>query len=114
MHKENEVMAGIDYIAPQNLDTYCEDNKKLIEEIDKEIMRSVLIPKLEFMPMTELPSMTTGNYANQYQMYEVPVIEDPTKLYILNVDLSEEKKPWYKRLWLFIKNIFKHLRYERR
>lgn len=82
-----------------------DEYKKILEEIEKEIFRSLLIPK-DFLPMTELPKMAISNYARQYPIYGVPVIEDPTKLYVLKLDIPEGKTPWYKRLWLFIKSMF--------
>ena len=98
----------VDYIAPQNLDADSVEMKKIIEEIDREIMRSVFLSQIK-LQATELPKMTTDNYARQYAMYGVPVISDPTKLYILNIDIPEEKKPWYKRLWKSIKAFFKSI-----
>lgn len=93
-------------IAPQNLDLDSDEYKKILEEIDREILCSSLIPKLDYMPMTELPKMATSNYARQYPIYGVPVIADSAKLYILKLDIPEGKKAWYKRLWLFIKSMF--------
>ena len=36
-----------------------------------------------------------------------PVI-DPTKKFIIKPEIPEGEKPWYKRLYLFFVNIFKH------
>lgn len=37
-----------------------------------------------------------------YDIYGIQVF-DPTKTYIMPVVITEDKLPWYKRLWKFIK-----------
>ena len=41
-----------------------------------------------------------------YNIYGIHVF-DPKKTYIMPVVFSEDKQPWYKRLWQYIKNIIK-------
>lgn len=93
----------VDNIDFKTWDTGSAEHKKQLEELNNELLRSVLIPK-DLLKPTELPH-TIGNYIGDYTIYGVPVITDPTKLYILKIDIPEEKKPWYKRLWKYIKRI---------
>ena len=50
------------------------------------------------------PVKNPARMKGMYDFYGVPVL-DPTKQFILTVDIPEGKKPWYNRLWQYIKRI---------
>lgn len=78
--------------------------KQMQEQIDKKIIAetAVSLGKLEYTPLN---IGTSGNMAN-YGLFGISVI-DPTKTYILKVEIPEDKKPWYKRLKNMIKRLIR-------
>ena len=73
------------------------------EYIESEIMKRTFIPadKINLTPLNN-HAQTSKNI---YGIYGTPVI-DHKKSFILKVDVPEGKKPWYKRLWCYIKGLF--------
>lgn len=95
-----------------------ENRRKLereLEELYMHLFEKSMIPEcrlgeLKYTPLDVKRFAVASGNLSQYYMSGVPVIEDPTKMYILKVDLDEDKLPWYKRVRKWIKRIFKRNR----
>ena len=94
-----------------------ENRRKLereLEELYMHLFEKSMIPEhrlgeLKYTPIDVKRFAGASGNLSQYYMSGVP-IEDPTKMYILKVDLGEDKLPWYKRVRKWIKRIFKRNR----
>ena len=95
---------GLKFIAPSDLNSSeVFENHKLMQEISERMMLKetmVILDKMELTPMTNPAA------SGRYYMHGIPVF-DPTKTFILPVNIPESKKPWYKRLCNMIKRLLK-------
>jgi hypothetical protein len=77
---------------------------------EKSMIPERRLGELKYTPLDVERFAGASSNLSQYYMSGVHVIEDPTKNYILKVDLGEDKLPWYKRVRKWIKKIFKRNR----
>ena len=95
-----------------------ENRRKLERELElymKHLFEKSMIPErrlgeLKYTPLDVKRFAGASSDLSRYYMSGIPVIADPTKMYILKVDLEEDKQYWYKRAWIWIKRIFKRNR----
>lgn len=71
--------------------------------IESEIIKHTFVSadKINLTPLNN-PAQTSKN---TYCTYGITVF-DPKKSFILKVDIPEGKKPWWNRLWCYIKGLF--------